>query len=153
MSENKSNDTRSQMKGYLKQIDDFFEQTPLRGLIEEMNHFFQKGNRLLTFPVDLYEVGNDLVIEAEIPGIQKNQIKVEFEHEYVRISVQDETTMQEENEVNSYYRKERSIAETTRLIKMPNAINKKLAKASYTDGVLIIRAPKVPKQSDTLIID
>ncbi|WP_416826032.1 Hsp20/alpha crystallin family protein [Ectobacillus polymachus] len=154
MSEDKkSNDSRLQMKGYLKQIDEFFEQTPLRGLIEDMNHFFQKGNRLVTFPVDLYEVGNELIIEAEIPGIQKNQIKIEMEEEYIRISIKDELTTIEDQEVNSYYRRERSTSESSRILRLPYSINKKLSKATYENGILTIRAPKIPKQRNTLSIE
>jgi HSP20 family protein len=151
--ENKNHPSRSQIKGYLKQIDDFFEQTPLRGLIAEMNHFFQKGNRLLTFPVDLYEVGNDLVIKAELPGINKNKIQVEIQGEYLRISVQDDILEEEQNEVDNYYRRERSVSEAMRVIKLPYMINKKLAKASYKHGILEIRAPKTTIKSDILTIE
>ncbi|MDG4656361.1 Hsp20/alpha crystallin family protein [Ectobacillus antri] len=149
--ENKNHPSRSQIKNYLKQIDEFFEQTPLRGLIAEMNHFFQKGNRLLTFPVDLYESGNDLVIKAELPGIAKNQIKLEIQGEYLQISVQDDIA--EEVDGNNYYRRERSITEATRIIKLPYPIQKKAAKASYYNGVLEVRAPKVVVQSDILTIE
>jgi HSP20 family protein len=145
--------SRSQIRGYLKQIDEFFEQTPLRGIIEEMNHFFQKGNRLLTFPVDLYEAGNELVVKAELPGISKNQIAIEIQGEYIRISVKDTVFEEEANEVENYYRKERSMSEASRTIKLPYAINKKQAKASYRDGVLEIRAPKTPYKTDILTIE
>ncbi|MFX3630006.1 MAG: Hsp20/alpha crystallin family protein [Ectobacillus sp.] len=151
--ENKKYPSRSQLKSYLKQIDEFFEQTPLRGLISEMNHFFQKGNRLLTFPVDLYETGNELVIKAELPGISKNQISVEIQGEYLRISVKEDILEEEQNESNSYYRKERSLSESSRIIKLPYPIQRKQAKASHKDGVLEIRAPKMPRKNDILTIE
>ncbi len=69
--EQKESSSRPPARNYLKQIDDFFEQTPLRNVIADLNHFFQKGNRLLTFPVDLYEAGEELVVTAELPGVQK----------------------------------------------------------------------------------
>ena len=86
MSEEKDS-SRPPVRNYLKQIDDFFEQTPLRNVIADLNHFFQKGNRLLTFPVDLYEVGEELVVTAELPGIQKEQIQIEIQSEYLKVSV------------------------------------------------------------------
>lgn len=76
--EKKESSSRPPIRSYLKQIDDFFEQTPLRDVIADMNHFFPKGNRLVTFPVDLYEVDEDLVIKAELPGIQKNKFKLKY---------------------------------------------------------------------------
>ncbi|MBP3971031.1 Hsp20/alpha crystallin family protein [Bacillus sp. WL1] len=153
MSEEKKDSSRPPVRNYLKQIDDFFEQTPLRNVIADLNHFFQKGNRLLTFPVDLYEVGEELVVTAELPGIQKEQIQIEIQSEYLKVSVKEEILEEEEQTSHNYYRRERSISEASRLIKLPYSINKKVAKASYQNGVLEIRAPKLPQQHDILSID
>ncbi|MDH4422426.1 MULTISPECIES: Hsp20/alpha crystallin family protein [Bacillus] len=154
MSEEKKESSRPPVRNYLKQIDDFFEQTPLRSVIADLNHFFQKGNRLLTFPVDLYEVGEELVVTAELPGIQKEQIQIEIQNEYLKVSVKEEILEEAEEETShNYYRRERSISEASRLIKLPYSINKKAAKASYQNGVLEIRAPKLPQQHDILSID
>ncbi|MDA2782774.1 Hsp20/alpha crystallin family protein [Bacillus cereus group sp. Bc002] len=153
MSEEKKDSSHPPVRNYLKQIDDFFEQTPLRNVIADLNHFFQKGNRLLTFPVDLYEVGEELVVTAELPGIQKEQIQIEIQNEYLKVSVKEEILEEEEQTSHNYYRRERSISEASRLIKLPYSINKKAAKASYQNGVLEIRAPKLPQQHDILSID
>ncbi|SME72828.1 18 kDa heat shock protein [Bacillus cereus] len=154
MSEEKKDSSRPPVRNYLKQIDDFFEQTPLRNVIADLNHFFQKGNRLLTFPVDLYEVGEELVVTAELPGIQKEQIQIEIQSEYLKVSVKEEILEEEEEQTShNYYRRERSISEASRLIKLPYSINKKATKASYQNGVLEIRAPKLPQQHDILSID
>ncbi|MDM5427602.1 Hsp20/alpha crystallin family protein [Bacillus mycoides] len=155
MSEEKKDSSRPPVRNYLKQIDDFFEQTPLRGVIADLNHFFQKGNRLLTFPVDLYEVGDELVVTAELPGIQKEQIQIEIQNEYLKVSVKEDILEETEEEQTShnYYRRERSISEASRIIKLPYLINKKATKASYQNGVLEIRAPKLPQQHDILSID
>ena len=154
MSEEKKDSSRPPVRNYLKQIDDFFEQTPLRNVIADLNPFFQTGNRLLTFPVDLYEVGEELVVTAELPGIQKEQIQIEIQNEYLKVSVKEEILEEEEEQTShNYYRRERSISEASRLIKLPYSINKKAAKASYQNGVLEIRAPKLPQQHDILSID
>ncbi|MED1410202.1 MULTISPECIES: Hsp20/alpha crystallin family protein [Bacillus] len=154
MSEEKKDSSRPPVRNYLKQIDDFFEQTPLRNVIADLNHFFQKGNRLLTFPVDLYEVGDELVVTAELPGIQKEQIQIEIQSEYLKVSVKEDIIEEtEEQTSHNYYRRERSSSEASRIIKLPYLINKKTAKASYQNGVLEIRAPKLPQQHDILSID
>ncbi|KEK25117.1 Hsp20/alpha crystallin family protein [Bacillus gaemokensis] len=152
--EKKESSSRPPIRSYLKQIDDFFEQTPLRDVIADMNHFFQKGNRLLTFPVDLYETGEELVIKAELPGVQKEQIQIEIQSEYLKISVTDEILEETEDETShNYYRRERSMSGASRMIKLPYLIKKKDAKASYQNGILEIRAPKLPQQHDILSID
>ncbi len=126
----KKDSSRPPVRNYLKQIDDFFEQTPLRNVIADLNHFFQKGNRLLTFPVDLYEVGEELVVTAELPGIQKEQIQIEIQSEYLKVSVKEEILEEEEEQTShNYYRRERSISEASRLIKLPYSINKKSGKS------------------------
>ncbi|MGG2065842.1 MULTISPECIES: Hsp20/alpha crystallin family protein [unclassified Bacillus (in: firmicutes)] len=145
--------SRPPFRSYLKQIDDFFEQSPLRDVIADMNHFFQKGNRLLTFPVDLFEAGEDLVIKAELPGVQKQQIQIEIQGEYLKISVKEDVLEEEIKESHNYYRRERAVSEASRMIKLPYTINKKQAKASYQDGILEIRAPKLPQQHDILSIE
>ncbi|MGF9965905.1 Hsp20/alpha crystallin family protein [Bacillus rhizoplanae] len=145
--------SRPPFRSYLKQIDDFFEQTPLRDVIADMNHFFQKGNRLLTFPVDLFEVGEDLVVKAELPGVQKQQIQIEIQGEYLKIFVKEEVLGEDIKESHNYYRRERAVSEASRMIKLPYTINKKQAKASYQDGILEIRAPKLPQQHDILSIE
>ncbi|MBC6972910.1 Hsp20/alpha crystallin family protein [Bacillus sp. Xin] len=152
--EKKDSSSRPPIRSYLKQIDDFFEQTPLRDVIADMNHFFQKGNRLLTFPVDLYEAGDELVIKAELPGVQKEQIQIEIQSEYLKISVTEDITEEIQDEVSpNYYRRERSMSGASRMIKLPYLIKKKGAKASYQNGILEIRAPKLPQQHDILSID
>ncbi|MDM5154801.1 Hsp20/alpha crystallin family protein [Bacillus sp. DX1.1] len=152
--EKKESSSRPPIRSYLKQIDDFFEQTPLRDVIADMNHFFQKGNRLVTFPVDLYEVDEDLVIKAELPGIQKEQIQIEIQSEHLKILVKEDILEEaKEEESHNYYRRERSMSEASRMIKLPYLINKKVAKASYENGILEIRAPKLPQQHDILSID
>lgn len=152
--EKKDSSSRPPIRSYLKQIDDFFEQTPLRDVIADMNHFFQKGNRLLTFPVDLYEAGEELIIKAELPGVQKEQIQIEIQSEYLKISVTEDIMEETKDEVShNYYRRERSMSGASRMIKLPYLIKKKSAKASYQNGILEIRALKLPQQHDILSID
>lgn len=93
------------------------------------------------------------LLQAELPGIQKEQIQIEIQSEYLKVSVKEEILEEEEQTSHNYYRRERSISEASRLIKLPYSINKKAAKASYQNGVLEIRAPKLPQQHDILSID
>ncbi len=49
MSEEKDS-SRPPVRNYLKQIDDFFEQTPLRNVIADLNHFFPKRKSFINIP-------------------------------------------------------------------------------------------------------
>ena len=62
--------------------------------------------------------------------VQKEQIQIEIQSEYLKVSVKEEILEEEEEEQTShnYYRRERSISEASRLIKLPYSINKKRQK-------------------------
>ncbi|GAA3326858.1 hypothetical protein GCM10020331_064490 [Ectobacillus funiculus] len=107
----------------------------------------------MTFPVDLYESGDSLVIQAELPGInKKNQIVIEVQGDYLRISVKDDVLEEEQNDTDSYYRRERSLTEATRLIKLPYPINKKKIQKCLIKMVFLeIRAPRAAYTNDIFV--
>ena len=59
----------------------------------------------------------------------KEQIQIEIQSEYLKVSVKEEILEEAEEETShNYYRRERSISEASRLIKLPYSINKKQQK-------------------------
>ena len=58
----------------------------------------------------------------------KEQIQIEIQSEYLKVSVKEEILEEEEQTSHNYYRRERSISEASRLIKLPYSINKKQQK-------------------------
>ncbi len=60
---------------------------------------------------------------------KKEQIQIEIQSEYLKVSVKEEILEEEEEQTShNYYRRERSISEASRLIKLPYSINKKSGK-------------------------
>jgi HSP20 family protein len=90
--------------------------------------------------VDMFEEGKDLVIKAEIPGMKKEEISIDFSGDAVTIS--GEKKSEERTERKDYYRVERSFGSFTRKMRLPVDINVDKAQASFKDGVLEIRMPK-----------
>jgi len=90
--------------------------------------------------IDMFEVGNELVIKAELPGIKKDEISINFTDDAITISGEKKT--EEKTERKDYYRVERSFGSFTRKIRLPVEIQVEKAHASYNDGVLEIRMPK-----------
>jgi len=90
--------------------------------------------------VDMYEEGNELVIKAEIPGMKKDEISIDFADDVVTIS--GEKKSEEKTERKDYYRVERSFGSFSRKLHLPVEIQIDKTRASFKDGVLEIRMPK-----------
>lgn len=90
--------------------------------------------------VDIYEEGDDLVLKAELPGLNKEDIEVKVTDDYITIS--GEKKKEEKIEEKNYYRYERSYGSFARTFRLPVEIQTDKAKAKFEKGVLEIRIPK-----------
>ncbi len=90
--------------------------------------------------VDIYETPEEVIVVAELPGVRKEDIKIEATEDTleVRADVKREEEVREED----YYRRERYYKGFYRRIRLPTAVRPEGAKATYRDGVLKIRLPK-----------
>lgn len=93
--------------------------------------------------VDMFEEGNDLVIKAEIPGIKKEDISIDFSGDMLTIS--GEKKSEERTERKDFYRLERSFGSFSRKLRLPVEIQVDRTHATFKDGVLEIRMPKSEK--------
>lgn len=90
--------------------------------------------------VDMFEEGDDLVIKADIPGMKKDEISIDFADDVVTISGEKKT--EERTERKDYYCVERSFGSFSRKLQLPVDIQIDKTRASFKDGVLEIRMPK-----------
>ena len=90
--------------------------------------------------VDMFEDGDDLIIKAEIPGLKKNEISIDFANDVVTIS--GEKKAEERTERKDYYCVERSFGSFSRKLRLPVEIQIDKTHALFKDGVLEIRMPK-----------
>ena len=90
--------------------------------------------------VDMFEEGGDLVIKAEMPGLMKNEISIDFADDVVTIS--GEKKSEEKTERKDYYCVERSYGSFSRKLRLPVEILIDKTHALFKDGVLEIRMPK-----------
>jgi HSP20 family protein len=89
--------------------------------------------------IEIYSTDNEVVIKAELPGIDPTHVSVEVTAEAVHLT--GELTKEEEIKEDNYYRSERQYGQFERLIPLPNRIKDAEAKATFEHGVLTIRAP------------
>lgn len=90
--------------------------------------------------VDVFEEGGDVVVKAELPGMKKEDLSVDFHDGTVVIS--GEKKHEEKVEQKNYHMIERSYGSFTRSIRLPAQVHQDKAKASFKNGVLEIRVPK-----------
>lgn len=92
--------------------------------------------------VDIKDNETQYVIEAEIPGVNKEQIKVDYQNNYLTIGVESLNEVNEEKE--NYIRRERSSSKMSRSFYIEN-IDHEDIQASYENGVLKVMLPKDKK--------
>ena len=89
--------------------------------------------------VEVYTTNDSVVIKAELPGIDPNEVNVELTENALHLT--GEMKKEEEIKEDNYYRSERSYGHFERVIPLPDRVKEGEAKASFKNGVLTIRAP------------
>jgi len=92
-------------------------------------------------PLDVYETKDDLVVAVELPGVREKDVHLSLVGETlsVRGQRQPDAEVREEN----YHRIERWSGPFERHVQLPIPVQADRVRASYRDGVLEIRLPKV----------
>jgi HSP20 family protein len=90
--------------------------------------------------VDLYEEKDDIVVKAELPGIDKENVEVNLTDH--TLTIKGEKKKQEEVKEENYYRSERSYGSFLRTLELPKDVHGDKVKASFKNGILEVRMPK-----------
>ncbi|WP_158508773.1 Hsp20/alpha crystallin family protein [Thermosulfidibacter takaii] len=93
-------------------------------------------------PVDMYEEDGKLVIIADIPGFDKDEIKIEVKPNQLVISGDRRKRISEEIPEENVYRFERYFDKFSRTIYLPFEVNPDSAKAKYEKGTVTITLEK-----------
>jgi HSP20 family protein len=94
--------------------------------------------------IDVAQHDNQLVIRADLPGLSKDDIKVDATED--GITIQGERRREHEDERRGVYHRERSYGSFYRFLPLPPGAIADQAKASFKDGVLEISMPAPPEQ-------
>ena len=116
--------------------DDFFKGFALRPVFRQLESEPQMR-------LDVTEDEKAYTVKAEIPGVNKEDIKVSIEGSQVSISaeVKKET---EEKEGNKVIRSERYYGSVSRSFSLAQDVDDGSASAKYENGVLVLNLPKKP---------
>ena len=111
---------------------DFFEDFS-RNLFNDF-----KSNLIKT---DIHETDNEYLVEAELPGIPKENIQVTYEDGVLTISGQQQIDTVDEDKKGKLIRSERSLTSVRRQYLLENVKEDEI-KASYSEGILKLTLPK-----------
>lgn len=90
--------------------------------------------------VDIYENEDTVVVKAELPGVDKKDIKVDLKDGVLTLS--GERSHEKEVKEDNYYRKERAFGRFHRSFTVPAEIDPDKINAEFKDGVLKVEIPK-----------
>jgi len=89
--------------------------------------------------VDIFEEGNELVFKADLPGMKKEDIKIDLTENMLTIS--GEKVKTEKIEKGEYYAHERTYGSFYRRFELPTDVNIEKVTAHYDNGILELRIP------------
>jgi HSP20 family protein len=128
----------------------------LAGLQERMNRLFEESLRTRGTgsgqeedwalggswapPVDIYEHEGNIVLKAELPGIDPKDVELRVENNV--LTVRGQRKLEEEVKRDNYHRIERAYGVFTRQFTLPTTVDAEKIKADYKEGVLKIVIPK-----------
>lgn len=90
--------------------------------------------------MDVYEKDNTIVVTAELPGLKKEDVRVELEGDDLVIC--GESKAESEIKENDYYRSERNFGSFYRRMSLPAGVTAEQIQATLKDGVLEVRVPE-----------
>lgn len=133
-----------------RDLDRWFDEHDWSDLWDWPEKFLERASRgpLMRTPrVNVYEEGNNVVAEVELPGVSPENIDVEVKNDMIKIEAKAE--QKEEEKKKGYYRQEMSKGYYKRVIPLPVDVQESKAQADYEKGVLKVVVPKVtPKKQE-----
>ncbi|MCH8125809.1 Hsp20/alpha crystallin family protein [candidate division KSB1 bacterium] len=99
------------------------------------------GSERTIYPsIDLSESDKEFVVKAELPGVDKDNVKISLQENILTLHGEKNQEIEEKNE--NYRLNERVYGVFERSIRLPNSVDAKKIKAKFKDGILSINLPK-----------
>ena len=98
------------------------------------------------FKVDVKDNGSSYELTADLPGFNKDNVTLNYEHNYLTISAKKEDSHDEKDDQDNFIRRERSYGQMSRSFYISN-VDERKATAEFKDGVLKVQLPKLQEQA------
>lgn len=95
--------------------------------------------------IEVFKTNGDLMIKADLPGLTRDDVKVELTDEALTIS--GERNEEKEEKREGFYRNERDYGRFYRYVPLPDGVKTDKAKAMFRNGVLEVTLPMMKTES------
>jgi len=93
--------------------------------------------------VDVIDRDEEVVVRAEVPGVDKNDLDVSVNEQTV--TIKGSFRREDREEKGEFFRAEIARGEFSRTLNLPSAVDAEKSKATFRDGILELQMPKVSK--------
>lgn len=123
-----------------------FERNDLWNPFRDFEKEFFKGFGTVSHcRTDIKDEGDKYLLECEMPGFDKNDIKIDISGSTLTLCAEHKTENDEKNSNGEYIRRERSYGSYCRSFDISN-IDENAINAEYTNGILKLTLPKKAKE-------
>jgi HSP20 family protein len=98
--------------------------------------------RIWSPPIEVLERNNTFLVRVDLPGLTKENVKIEVSHD--ELTIEGERTIEKEERDEGLYRTERTYGTFFRRVPVPDYVRAEEAVATFKDGVLQIEMPAIP---------
>ena len=116
---------------------------PSRWEMPAMGEWMSAVDRRMMPRVDIVERDADLLLRAQIPGVDKKDLSISMTENMV--TIEGHTGSETTEEKADYYRRECMHGSFSRTVTLPCSVDSTRAKASFSDGMLEMTLPKLNK--------
>lgn len=113
---------------------------PFRDL-EELERSFFSNSGVTAFRTDIRDTGDAYVLEADLPGMKREDIHIDIDGDRLSISAERNAVKEEKDENGGYIRCERSYGSFSRSFDISGVRSEDIT-AAYENGVLTLTMPK-----------
>jgi HSP20 family protein len=140
--------TPSGLPGPFEEMDRLFDNFMRQGWMRPWRIEWPSFPELATLEtklpkIDVIERDNEVVVRAEVPGVDKKDLDVSVSDN--TLTIKGSTRHEEKEEKGDYYRHEISTRAYNRMVALPADVDGSKAKASFKDGMLELTLPKTGK--------
>ena len=125
-------------------MEEFFEDFPPRRWMETFEPFGLKWPMGIdfekSFRVDILDREKELIVRAELPGVEKDDVEVTISGD--RLTIEAEREFEEEETKDTFYRHELGYGELRRTVALPVDVEVERIEAELKDGILKVVLPK-----------
>ena len=128
-----------------RSMEEFFEDFPPRRWMEAFGPFERnwpmESEFERAFRLDLVDREEELVVRAELPGVEKDDVKVTIAGD--RLLIEAEREFEEEDERENFYRHELGYGKLMRTVALPVEVDPEKIHAELKEGILKVTLPKI----------